>query len=279
MTETPCVFCQRAARRAIHRIAHAPRPGRHDAGPLGIARRLWQLWRCAPTRRRSVSTWPSRRSIYPRSPRAGPIDARRVRRPHDRKSGDPRSGPPGNLAAPLHRASAAEFRLFEPREDMVPEHGESGRWLPVPRHRLRTTIALSQHDRWKRRNAPSASLRTSSNRWPRARLYETEDLDGAEWWWSPMALPRAWRRRAIQFARPQGIRAGKFRLITAWPFPQEKLASGGRVKAFIVPESSGPDVMKWSAPPRPLWWFPFPTRAGACITPRLYSKPLWRAAR
>ena len=43
--------------------------------------------------------------------------------------------------------------------------------------------------------------------------------------------------RAIQLARSSGIRAGKFRLITAWPFPTERIRElAGRVKAFVVPE-------------------------------------------
>jgi 2-oxoglutarate ferredoxin oxidoreductase subunit alpha len=68
-------------------------------------------------------------------------------------------------------------------------------------------------------------------------LYETEDLDGAEVVVVSYGITSRVAQRAIQFARAQGIRAGKFRLITAWPFPQEKLRElAGRVKAFIVPE-------------------------------------------
>jgi 2-oxoglutarate ferredoxin oxidoreductase subunit alpha len=44
-------------------------------------------------------------------------------------------------------------------------------------------------------------------------------------------------QRAIQLARSRGIRTGKFRLITAWPFPAERIRElAGRVKAFVVPE-------------------------------------------
>jgi 2-oxoglutarate ferredoxin oxidoreductase subunit alpha len=44
-------------------------------------------------------------------------------------------------------------------------------------------------------------------------------------------------QRAIELARSRGLRVGKLRLITAWPFPDkiiQKLA--GHVKAFVVPE-------------------------------------------
>ncbi len=38
-------------------------------------------------------------------------------------------------------------------------------------------------------------------------------------------------------ARAKGIRAGKFRIITAWPFPEKRIGElAGRVKAFVVPE-------------------------------------------
>jgi 2-oxoglutarate/2-oxoacid ferredoxin oxidoreductase subunit alpha len=44
-------------------------------------------------------------------------------------------------------------------------------------------------------------------------------------------------QRAIDMAREQGLRVGKLRLITAWPFPEWKIRElAGRVKAFVVPE-------------------------------------------
>ncbi len=44
-------------------------------------------------------------------------------------------------------------------------------------------------------------------------------------------------RFAVNEARKQGIKAGLFRLITFWPFPEKKLAQiAGKVKAFITPE-------------------------------------------
>ena len=44
-------------------------------------------------------------------------------------------------------------------------------------------------------------------------------------------------QRALQMARAQGVRAGKFRMISAWPFPEQHIRElAGRVKAFVVPE-------------------------------------------
>ena len=44
-------------------------------------------------------------------------------------------------------------------------------------------------------------------------------------------------QRAISLARQKGLRVGKLRLITVWPFPDFKIkALAAKVKAFVVPE-------------------------------------------
>jgi 2-oxoglutarate ferredoxin oxidoreductase subunit alpha len=44
-------------------------------------------------------------------------------------------------------------------------------------------------------------------------------------------------QRAIDMARGQGINVGKFRLITAWPFPESHIRQlAAKTKAFVVPE-------------------------------------------
>lgn len=44
-------------------------------------------------------------------------------------------------------------------------------------------------------------------------------------------------QRAIDMARARGLKVGKLRLITAWPFPDKKIAElAERTKAFVVPE-------------------------------------------
>ena len=41
----------------------------------------------------------------------------------------------------------------------------------------------------------------------------------------------------VELARREGIRVGTLRLITVWPFPEERIRElAGRVKAFVVPE-------------------------------------------
>jgi len=44
-------------------------------------------------------------------------------------------------------------------------------------------------------------------------------------------------QRAIDLARERGLRVGKLRLITVWPFPETKIRQlAGRTRAFVVPE-------------------------------------------
>jgi 2-oxoglutarate ferredoxin oxidoreductase subunit alpha len=68
-------------------------------------------------------------------------------------------------------------------------------------------------------------------------LFETEDLEDAQVVVVSYGITSRVAQRAIQLARAQGIKAGKFRIISAWPFPDQALdALAGRVKAFVVPE-------------------------------------------
>jgi 2-oxoglutarate ferredoxin oxidoreductase subunit alpha len=68
-------------------------------------------------------------------------------------------------------------------------------------------------------------------------LCETEHLDDAEVVVVSYGITSRVAQRALQLARAQGIRAGKFRIISAWPFPEQRIAElAGRVKAFVVPE-------------------------------------------
>jgi 2-oxoglutarate ferredoxin oxidoreductase subunit alpha len=68
-------------------------------------------------------------------------------------------------------------------------------------------------------------------------LVETEGLDDAEVVVVSYGITSRVAQRAIQLARQRGIRTGKFRLISAWPFPEESIREIARhVKAFVVPE-------------------------------------------
>ena len=59
------------------------------------------------------------------------------------------------------------------------------------------------------------------------------------WRSSPTASPGGPRKRRSRRPGQEGIKAGLFRPLTIWPFPEEQVAAlSGRVKAIVVPELS-----------------------------------------
>ena len=131
-----------------------------------------------------------------------------------------------------------EYRPFEPREDLVPDMARAG-----DGYRFHVTglthdergypnMSVETQDRLVRR------LQTKLNPLANGRaLCETENLEDADVVVVSYGITSRVAQRAIQLARSSGIRAGKFRLITAWPFPAERIRElAGRVKAFVVPE-------------------------------------------
>ena len=68
-------------------------------------------------------------------------------------------------------------------------------------------------------------------------LFEAENLEDAEVVVVSYGITSRVAQRAIQLAREQGVKAGKFRIISAWPFPESHIRDlAGNVKAFVVPE-------------------------------------------
>jgi 2-oxoglutarate ferredoxin oxidoreductase subunit alpha len=131
-----------------------------------------------------------------------------------------------------------EYQPFEPREDLVPDMVRAGEG-----YRFHVTglthdergypdMGVEAQDRLVRRLL--AKLKPLSNG---RSLWETENLEDADVVVVSYGITSRVAQRAIQLARSRGIRAGKFRLITAWPFPAEHIRElAGRVKAFVVPE-------------------------------------------
>jgi 2-oxoglutarate ferredoxin oxidoreductase subunit alpha len=131
-----------------------------------------------------------------------------------------------------------EYRPFEPREDQVPDMARAGEGY-------RFHITGLTHDE---RGYPNMSVETQDRMVRRLQtklaplangraLCETENLEDADVVVVSYGITSRVAQRAIQLARSSGIRAGKFRLISAWPFPAERIRElAGRVKAFVVPE-------------------------------------------
>ena len=68
-------------------------------------------------------------------------------------------------------------------------------------------------------------------------LYEQDQIEGADVVVVSYGITSRVAQRAIDMAREMGIKVGKFRLITAWPFPEKRIAEiASKVKAMVVPE-------------------------------------------
>jgi 2-oxoglutarate ferredoxin oxidoreductase subunit alpha len=131
-----------------------------------------------------------------------------------------------------------QFKLFEPRADLVPDMVKAGQGY-------RFHVTGLTHDE---RGYPSMTVETQDTSVRRLQdklkpladgraLCDTEDLEDAEVVVVSYGITSRVAQRAIQMARQQGVRTGKFRIISAWPFPAERMrALAGRVKAMVVPE-------------------------------------------
>jgi 2-oxoglutarate ferredoxin oxidoreductase subunit alpha len=131
-----------------------------------------------------------------------------------------------------------EFRLFEPREDLVPD-------MVKARDGYKFHVTVLTHDE---RGYPSMNVETQDRLVRRMQdklkpfangraLFEAVNLDDAEVVVVSYGITSRVAQRATELAREQGIRAGIFRIISAWPFPEQHIRElAGRVKAFVFPE-------------------------------------------
>jgi 2-oxoglutarate/2-oxoacid ferredoxin oxidoreductase subunit alpha len=134
--------------------------------------------------------------------------------------------------------SAEEYLPYQTNGDMVPEmahagegykfhmtgltHDERGYPNMTPQMQHTLVTRLQQKIR-------SAEERIS--------LFEEEGTANADVIVVSYGITSRVAQRAIGLARRRGLKVGKLRLITAWPFPEKKIRElAGRTKAFVVPE-------------------------------------------
>ena len=130
------------------------------------------------------------------------------------------------------------FQPYAPGDDGVP---------PMPRpgagYRTHTTGLThaengfpSQSPAVVERNQQRLLTKLARNR-ARIESFETVDCDDAELLVVALGISARAARGAVAQARAQGIRAGLFRPITLWPFPEGALrAAAANAKAVLVPE-------------------------------------------
>jgi len=130
------------------------------------------------------------------------------------------------------------FRLFEPAENEVPEMVKAGDGYNVH------VTGLTHDERGYPNMTPPVQDRLVKrlkskiiDNAEKICRFETANLDDADVVVVSYGITSRVAEKAIELARSKGLKVGKFRLITAWPFPEKAIRDlAPKVKAFVVPE-------------------------------------------
>jgi 2-oxoglutarate ferredoxin oxidoreductase subunit alpha len=138
----------------------------------------------------------------------------------------------------LTRKPPSEFKLYATDASLVPEMVHAGEGY-------RFHVTGLTHDE---RGYPNMTPKVQQALVQRLRdkiylhadqivEFESESCEGADVVVVSYGITSRVAQRAVDLARQKGLKVGKFRLITAWPFPEKAIRQlAGQVKAFVVPE-------------------------------------------
>ncbi len=138
----------------------------------------------------------------------------------------------------LTKKAPADYRPYETNGDYVPEMAHAG-------HGYKFHVTGLTHDE---RGYPNMSPPMQDKLVTRLKkkieaaadkitLYEADGLEGADVVVVSYGITSRVAQRAIELARARGFNVGKFRIISAWPFPDSQIRElAKQVKAFVVPE-------------------------------------------
>jgi len=138
----------------------------------------------------------------------------------------------------LTKKEKGQYQPFEPAEDGIPEMANAG-----DGHRFHITGVT--HDEKGRLGVNAQAQNKLVRRLcskildatDQIALLEEEHIEDADVVVVCYGITSRVAERAIRIAREKGVRAGKLRLITAWPFPENRIRELARTaKAFVVPE-------------------------------------------
>ncbi|MGO9520006.1 MAG: 2-oxoacid:acceptor oxidoreductase subunit alpha [Candidatus Korobacteraceae bacterium] len=131
-----------------------------------------------------------------------------------------------------------EFLAYKPKDDLVPDMPRTGEGYNVHvtglTHDERGYPDMKPAQQHKLVNRLVDKIRKNADK---IILYEEDQIDGAEVVVVSYGITSRVAQRAIDLARDKGVKVGKFRIITAWPFPEKRIAEiASKVKALVVPE-------------------------------------------
>jgi len=136
------------------------------------------------------------------------------------------------------KKSVDDYLAYETNGDMVPEMAHAGEG-----YKFHVT-GLTHDERGYPNMTPKVQQQLVTRLQNKIRsaadricMFEEDSTDNADVIVVSYGITSRVAQRAIDMARVQGLKVGKFRLITAWPFPENKIRElAGRTKAFVVPE-------------------------------------------
>jgi 2-oxoglutarate ferredoxin oxidoreductase subunit alpha len=136
------------------------------------------------------------------------------------------------------RTPPEEFKPFEPKEDLVPDMPHTGAGYNVHvtglthDERGYPTMKPAAQDKLVRRLVEKITKNTD-----KICMFEEEAIGGSDVVVVSYGITSRVAQRAIEMAREKGVKVGKFRLITAWPFPEKKMKEVAvRTDAIVVAE-------------------------------------------
>jgi 2-oxoglutarate ferredoxin oxidoreductase subunit alpha len=136
------------------------------------------------------------------------------------------------------RKSAEEFLPYATNGDLVPEMAHAGEGYQFH------VTGLTHDERGYPNMTPKVQQKLVDRLVRKVRdaadqisMFEEEGIAGADVIVVSYGITSRVAQRAIDLARDRGLKVGKLRLITAWPFPENKIRElAQRTKAFVVPE-------------------------------------------
>jgi len=128
-----------------------------------------------------------------------------------------------------------EFLSYKPKDDLVPDMPRTGEGYNV--HVTGLTHDERGYPDMKPAQQDKLVCEKIRKNADKIILYEEDRIDGADVVVVSYGITSRVAQRAIDMAREKGVKVGKFRIITAWPFPEKRIAEiASKTKALVVPE-------------------------------------------